>query len=65
HLAAALLRRGLVDRVAWFRAPSVIGGDGLPAVVAFGVGRLDEAPRFRRTGLERIGDDTVEWLARD
>ena len=29
--AAGLLRAGLVDRLAWFHAPAVMGGDGHPA----------------------------------
>ena len=41
QLAAALLRADLVDRIAWFHAPAVMGGDGWPAVQAFGVERLD------------------------
>jgi len=28
QLAAALLRAALVDRIAWFHAPAVMGGDG-------------------------------------
>ena len=35
QLAAALLRADLVDRIAWFHAPAVMGGDGWPAVQAF------------------------------
>ena len=52
HLAGAVLRASLVDRIVWFRAPMVIGGDGLPVAVAFGVDALAEAPRFVRRGVE-------------
>jgi len=55
HLAAALLRHGLIDRVAWFRAPMLIGGDGVPALVAFGVDHLSEA-----IGLERLAAGAIE-----
>ena len=44
RLAAALLREHLVDRLAIFRAPSLIGGDGLPAAEGFGLDRLAELP---------------------
>ncbi|MDN3562744.1 hypothetical protein QWY95_22885, partial [Halomonas neptunia] len=47
-LAASLVRADLVDRMIWFRSPSVIGGDGLPALAAFGVDTVAEAPRWRR-----------------
>jgi diaminohydroxyphosphoribosylaminopyrimidine deaminase/5-amino-6-(5-phosphoribosylamino)uracil reductase len=64
HLAAALLQRRLVDRLAWFSAPSLIGGDGLPAAVAFGVDKLEYAPRWRRLSAACLGTDMVEYLAK-
>ena len=48
QLAAALLRADLVDRLAWFHAPAVMGGDGWPAAQAFGIERLAAMPRFVR-----------------
>ncbi|MGY0778285.1 bifunctional diaminohydroxyphosphoribosylaminopyrimidine deaminase/5-amino-6-(5-phosphoribosylamino)uracil reductase RibD [Azospirillum argentinense] len=63
-LAASLLRANLVDRLEWFRAASVIGGDGLPAVHAFGVDGLEHMARFRRTDLRQAGDDLVESYVR-
>jgi len=63
-LAAALVRADLVDRIAWFRAPSLIGGDGLPALAAFGVAAPEQARRFARVGIEPVGDDVLETLAR-
>lgn len=45
-LAGALLRAHLVDRLVWFQAPMVIGGDGLPAIAGFGVEALADARRF-------------------
>ncbi len=63
-LAASLLGADLVDRIAWFRAPSLIGGDGLAAAAAFGLDRLDAAPRFERRAVEAIGQDLLETYAR-
>lgn len=60
HLASALLRAGLVDRLVWFRAPRLIGGDGLPAAVAFGVDHLAQTPRFERIEVRPVGDDLME-----
>lgn len=65
HLSAALLKAGLVDRIAWFRAPLLLGGDGIPAVVAFGVDRLAQAPGFRRLSLAEAGADVFEYLSRE
>ena len=64
RLAAGLLRAGLVDRLVWFRAPRLIGGDGLPASEAFGVDHLDEAPAYRRIAVVEVGDDIMETYAR-
>ena len=63
-LAAALLRDDLVDRIAWFHAPAVMGGDGWPATQAFGVERLAQMPRFRRRGALSLGDDMLSEYER-
>lgn len=58
-LAAALLRDHLVDRLAWFHAPGVMGGDGWPAAQGFGVSALREMPRFTLTAREAWGEDIL------
>jgi diaminohydroxyphosphoribosylaminopyrimidine deaminase/5-amino-6-(5-phosphoribosylamino)uracil reductase len=58
--AASFLRCGLVDAVEWFRAPIVLGGEGRPAVGALALESLGAAPRFRRVGIEAVGDDLWE-----
>ncbi|HTW70891.1 MAG TPA: dihydrofolate reductase family protein, partial [Acetobacteraceae bacterium] len=64
QIAAALLRAGLVDRIAWFHAPAVMGGDGWPAVQAFGIETLDAMPRFvRRSGIS-VGSDMLSEFVR-
>jgi diaminohydroxyphosphoribosylaminopyrimidine deaminase / 5-amino-6-(5-phosphoribosylamino)uracil reductase len=63
-LATALVRADLVDRIAWFRAPSLIGGDGLPVLAALGVAAPEQARRFARVGIEPVGDDVLETLQR-
>ena len=58
-LAAALLRDNLVDRLAWFHAPGIIGADGWPAAQAFGVAQLSDMPRFMPLSREQWGDDIL------
>jgi diaminohydroxyphosphoribosylaminopyrimidine deaminase/5-amino-6-(5-phosphoribosylamino)uracil reductase len=58
-LAAALLRDKLVDRLAWFHAPGIIGGDGWPAAQAFGVAHLTDMPRFTLLAQEQWGNDIL------
>jgi len=64
HLAAGMLRAGLVDRLVWFRAPRLIGGDGLAAAVSFGVDHLAQTPRFERVEVRPIGADVMEIYKR-
>ena len=64
QLAAALLRADLVDRIAWFHAPTVMGADGWPAAQAFGADRIDAMPRFVRASAMELGDDMLTELRR-
>jgi diaminohydroxyphosphoribosylaminopyrimidine deaminase/5-amino-6-(5-phosphoribosylamino)uracil reductase len=59
QLAGSLIRADLVDRIAWFHAPSVMGGDGWPAVQGFGMEHLADMPRFVRHASMPVG---VDWL---
>ena len=59
-LSAVLLRAGLVDRLAWFRAPGAIGGDGIPVFAPYGVDQLSDMRRFVLETSERVGNDTLE-----
>ena len=63
-LAAVFLRAALIDRIAWFRSGGIIGGDGIPAVEAYGVDRLATMGRFERRGVKRVGPDLLETFSR-
>jgi len=58
-LAAALLRARLVDRLVWFHAPLLLGGDAVPAIAELGLDRLAEAPAFVRVSSETVGADML------
>lgn len=60
ELAAALLRGRLVDRLVWFQAPLVIGGDGLPAVAALAADALAECVRLERSHSLMLAHDAVQ-----
>lgn len=60
HLAASLLRAGCVDRLEWFRAGALLGGDATPAIAGLGLTALDRMPRFTVTGRKALGDDILE-----
>jgi len=60
QVAASFLRAGLVDRIEWFRAPILLGGEGRPCVAALDLANLAAAPTFRRLSAEAVGDDLWE-----
>ncbi|MGE0420326.1 MAG: dihydrofolate reductase family protein, partial [Acetobacteraceae bacterium] len=64
QLAAALLRADLVDRIAWFHAPAIMGGDGWSGVQAFGIETLSAMPRFQRTRVTELGEDLLSEFIR-
>lgn len=62
-VSATFLKAGLVDRLAWFHAPVVVGSDGVPAVAPLSVVTMDQAVRLERLRMEIVGDDILEILA--
>ncbi len=64
QLSASLLRADLIDRIAWFRAPMIVGGDGLSAIAGFGVDTVDLASRWGLADTTRYGDDILETYRR-
>jgi diaminohydroxyphosphoribosylaminopyrimidine deaminase/5-amino-6-(5-phosphoribosylamino)uracil reductase len=58
-IAAAL------GRLAWFHAPGVMGGDGLPAVRPLPLASLSAMPRFRRVASRPLGEDWLTEFERD
>ncbi|MBI1181414.1 MAG: bifunctional diaminohydroxyphosphoribosylaminopyrimidine deaminase/5-amino-6-(5-phosphoribosylamino)uracil reductase RibD [Alphaproteobacteria bacterium] len=63
-VAGSLLRDDLIDRIAWFRAPSVIGGDGLTALESLGIVKVADMPRFEPVERVRLGEDVLETYRR-
>ena len=63
-LATTLLKAGLVDRLYWFRAPIVIGGDGLPGIAPMELDRLAQGVGLRCTGRRTLGNDVLELYER-
>jgi diaminohydroxyphosphoribosylaminopyrimidine deaminase / 5-amino-6-(5-phosphoribosylamino)uracil reductase len=58
HLAGSALRAGIVDRVALFIAPKILGA-GLPAIEGLGIGRASGALRLENLSARRVGDDLL------
>lgn len=64
QLAASLIAAEVVDRLQWFRAPIVLGGEGRPGVAALALTSLAAAPRFKRVALRELGPDIWESYER-
>jgi diaminohydroxyphosphoribosylaminopyrimidine deaminase/5-amino-6-(5-phosphoribosylamino)uracil reductase len=64
QLAAAFVRAGLVDRIEWFRAPKLLGGDGLPCLGDLGLETVATAPTYERVGVKEVGVDLWESYVR-
>jgi diaminohydroxyphosphoribosylaminopyrimidine deaminase/5-amino-6-(5-phosphoribosylamino)uracil reductase len=59
-LAASFLSEQLVDRLAIFRGPIVIGGDGVPAIAGLGRERIKDSARFGLVDSRPAGRDRFE-----
>lgn len=64
RLAASFLGAGLVDDVAWFHAPLIIGGDGRAAAAAMAIETVGGAPSFVRDKVAPAGADLIELYSR-
>jgi len=64
RVAASFIHAGAVDAIEWFRAPILLGGEGRPCVASLALAKLADAPKFRRLGVEPVGDDLWERYAR-
>jgi diaminohydroxyphosphoribosylaminopyrimidine deaminase/5-amino-6-(5-phosphoribosylamino)uracil reductase len=59
-IATAFLRAGFVDRLEWFRAPTILGGDARPVIGHLNIEDLANIVRFERLGVQAVGDDLWE-----
>jgi diaminohydroxyphosphoribosylaminopyrimidine deaminase/5-amino-6-(5-phosphoribosylamino)uracil reductase len=59
-VAGAVLGAGVVDRIEWFRAPMVFGGDGLAVSGPLGLTAIDQARCWVRVRAEACGEDLWE-----
>jgi diaminohydroxyphosphoribosylaminopyrimidine deaminase/5-amino-6-(5-phosphoribosylamino)uracil reductase len=56
---ARFLAEGLVDRVAVFIAPKLLGGEGVPLAAGPGPRRMADAIQLDEVQVERVGDDVL------
>lgn len=61
-IAAAFFRAGIVDRVAWFHAPLVLGAEGVPALGSLDYPDLAGAPHLSRLTARTAGPDAIQMF---
>ena len=64
-VAAALLDAKLVDEIAWFTAPTLIGGDGVAGIGGLSVQRIADMHSFREISSRQLGSNTLTVYRRE
>lgn len=63
RLATSFLAAGLVTKLAWFRAPILLGGDGRAVFDSLGVVDLAHAWKLQKIDTQSFGPDVLETYA--
>lgn len=58
NLASALIRERLVDKIACFIAPKLLGG-GTKSIMGSGITRMNEIIEFKQIRWQKVGDDML------
>lgn len=58
-LGAGLLSAGLVDKLLWFSAPLIIGGDGVASIAPLGAKKMAETIRLKDVKIKTLGGDIL------
>jgi len=59
RIAAAALREGVVDKVLFFYAPLLLGGEGRAMIGPLGIDRVAAGQKLHTITVERIGKDIL------
>jgi len=63
-LSGSFMSDDLIDELAWFRAPNVMGGDSLPAIAPMAVNNPDNAMKFQHIETIPLDGDRLERYLR-
>ena len=63
-LIASFIQAGLFDKIHWYRAPVLLGGDGRDCVGALSLTNMDQAIRLHRIKTTEVGIDQHEVYVR-
>jgi diaminohydroxyphosphoribosylaminopyrimidine deaminase/5-amino-6-(5-phosphoribosylamino)uracil reductase len=65
ELSSSFLKHDLIDQIFWFRAPKIIGSDGLHAAKYLNILKIDDTRAFTQQGTCDIGPDRLEIYHRN
>jgi diaminohydroxyphosphoribosylaminopyrimidine deaminase/5-amino-6-(5-phosphoribosylamino)uracil reductase len=57
--AARALREKVVDKLCFFYAPKIIGGDGLEMIAPLGIRKISHSRQIKNLGVEKLGKDIL------
>ena len=57
--AARALREKVVDKLCFFYAPKIIGGDGLDMVEALGIRKMSHSRQIKNLEVQKLGKDLL------
>lgn len=63
-VASSLVAEDLIDEVVLFRAPVVVGQDGVRALGGYALSAIERSPRYRLTETRWVGDDQMRRYRR-
>jgi len=58
-VAASALKQKIVDKVAFFYAPKIIGGDGRVMIDGLAIGKMARAIQLKRVDVRKLGNDLL------
>lgn len=64
QLASTLVAEDLLDEVVLFRAPVVVGPDGVRALSGYALSAIERSPRFRQIETAIVGEDQMRRYLR-
>ncbi len=64
RVASSLLADDLLDEIVLFRAPVVVGPDGVRALEGYALSAIERSPRYRQIDAAIIGDDQMRRYVR-
>jgi diaminohydroxyphosphoribosylaminopyrimidine deaminase/5-amino-6-(5-phosphoribosylamino)uracil reductase len=63
-VAASLVSTELLDEVVLFRAPVVVGPDGVRALGGYALSAIERSPRYRQIETAIVGEDQMRRYLR-